>query len=72
MATARSTPPLDGWDALERELTDLRRRLAALENRNGRSVAIGTSYRLQISGTGAGALLQAYRIADGNTVQVAP
>lgn len=72
MANPRNSPPIDGWDALIRELADLRRRVSALENRAGRSMAIGTGYRIQASGTGGAEVLQAYRIADGNTVQIAP
>ena len=64
--------PIDGFEALVREVHNLRTEVEALKNEQGRSMSFGTSYRLQIVGTGAGAILQAVRIADGNTVQLAP
>lgn len=64
--------PVDGFESLVREVRSLREEVETLKNQQGRSMSFGTSYRLQIVGTGAGAVLQAVRIADGNTVQIAP
>jgi hypothetical protein len=64
--------PVDGFEGLVREVQDLRREVEALKIQLGRSVTFGTSYRIQVVGTGVGAILQAVRIADGNTVQLAP
>lgn len=70
---AIQTPPaIDGFQALRRELADLRERVKALENQAGRSMAMGNSYRIQVSGTGVAALLQAVRTADGFVKQLAP
>jgi len=64
--------PIDGIEALVREVINLRTEVEALKNEQGRSLSFGTSYRLQVVGTGVGAVVQAVRIADGNTVQIAP
>lgn len=64
--------PVDGFEALVKELQSLRTRVEVLEKQNGRSISFGTSYRIQVVGTGAAAVLQAVRIADNNTVQIAP
>lgn len=64
--------PVDGLEALVRELRDLRAEVEALKNMQGRNMSFGTTYRLQVVGTGAAAVLQAVRIADSNTVQIAP
>ena len=64
--------PVDGLEALVRELVTLRAEVNTLKNGQARIVSFGTSYRLQVVGTGVGAVLQAVRIADGNTVQIAP
>lgn len=68
----QTAPSIDGWLALQRELADLRQRVRALENQQGRSMALGTNLRLQASGTGATALLQAVRTADGFVKQLLP
>lgn len=64
--------PVDGLEALVREVHALREEVEALKNEQGRQLSFGTTYRLQVVGTGAAAVLQAVRIADGNTVQIAP
>jgi len=64
--------PVDGFESLVREVRSLRAEVEALRNQQGRSMSFGTTYRLQVVGTGAGAVLQAVRIADNNTVQIAP
>lgn len=71
---ADTGPPINGFEALIREVESLRQRVRALENGNSRFISIGTSYRIQIrAGTsGVGAILDAVRPADGNTVQLAP
>jgi len=69
---ADSGPPIDGYEALIREVTSLRNRVRALENGSGRSIGIGTSYRIEVRGALAAAQLWAVRSADGNSTQLAP
>lgn len=65
-------PPLNGIDAVFRELESLRRDVEALKRDNGRNMSMGNTFRIQVSGTGGTALLQAVRVADGLVTQLAP
>lgn len=65
-------PSIDPLDTLLRRIVELERQVEILKIQNSRYVSFGTSYRIQVSGNGAAAVLQAVRTADGNTVQIAP
>lgn len=65
-------PNINGIEALTREVLNLRNELALLKKNNPRSISLGTTYRIEIQGTGATATLHAIRIADGNDTQIAP
>lgn len=64
--------PVDGIEALVREVQALRREVELLKKGQARMMSFGNTYRLQLVGTGAAAVLQAVRTADNNTVQIAP
>lgn len=64
--------PVDGIEALVREVQALRREVELLKKGQTRIVSFGNTYRIQIVGTGAAAIMQAVRTADNNTVQLAP
>lgn len=64
--------PVDGIEALVKEVQELRREVDLLKQGQTRNVSFGTTYRIQAVGTGAAAVLQAVRTADNNTVQIAP
>jgi hypothetical protein len=64
--------PVDGIESLVKEVQELRREVDLLKQGQPRNVSFGTTYRIQVVGTGAAAVLQAVRTADNNTVQIAP
>jgi len=64
--------PINGFEALVRKVQELEEEIAQLKQAGARRITFGTTYRIQAVGTGAGAVLQAVRIADNNTVQIAP
>lgn len=65
-------PAISGFAAIVRELEQLRRDVSVLKLAQARTVPLGTSYRIEVRGTEAGATLWAVRSADGNAVQIAP
>lgn len=65
-------PNINGLETLLREIAQLRAEIEKLKKANPRSLSLGTSYRIEVQGTGAGATLHAIRTADGNDKLLAP
>ena len=65
-------PPIDGFTDLVREVQALRRDVNRIMLNNTRTIPLGTSYRMEVQGSGGAETVHLIRSSDGNDKLVAP